>query len=342
MRPQGPKFWLLKGDLDWRTGYETQVATNGDIRLAIDPNGPLALTGRDESLGGLVLPPGMALDATYLLYLLDLPNHQIKRFDPGEQGFLPLPDVGESGSDPRQFLDPTAITIAGGDLYVADRGNRRVQVFALSTLALRYLWGSWDEERGPVEAGDDYAWEPVDVAAAAGRAFILDRRYGRVLVHRPGSDDIEVLIEGCHNAGRFSRIALDGGLRIYLLDPAKPSLEVYSPEGKYLESRRDPGELLDRFAVPPIRLDHKGRFCLPKTLARDCPRELPSSPASPQTPLAACGSDQGGLLFDRDGNAPKLPADPEVAGPPSMYARAPGSAPPWTARSTPVSGSVSS
>lgn len=321
MRPQGPKFWLLKGDLDWRTGYQAQVAADGDIRLAVDPDGPLALTGRDGSLGGLAVPRGMALDATNLIYLLDLPHHRIMRFDPAAKEFRPLPAVGGRGTDPRQFLDPTAIAVAGSDLYVADRGNRRVQVFSLSTLALRYLWGPWDQERGPVSAEDSSAWEPVDVAASGGRVLILDCRYGKVLVHRPGSDALQVLIEGSpENEERFSRIALDREQLVYLLDAKEKRLAIYSADGEYLKQANDPGELLHRFAAPPIRLDHKDRFCVPETLARNCGRDLPTTPPYPQTPLAGCGYERSGLLFDRFGNALKLPVDPEIAGP-RLYAR---------------------
>ena len=332
MRAQGPTFWLLNGDLSWRTGATENISTSkdpktnqdvvkGDIRLAVDPNGPLALTGEDGSLGGLTLPQGMALDASHLTHLLDLPNNRIKRFEPEAKAFLPLPAVGEEGSHPRQFRDPRAIAIAGGDLYVADTGNRRIQVFALSTLALRYVWGPWDDEGQPVDVSDPSAWEPVDLAAVEDRVVILDRHYGQVLLHRPGSDALKVLIKASpDNAGRFSRIALDRECRVYLLDSAAPSLAVYRADGKYLEQVSDPGEVIDRFPAPPIRLDHKERFCLAQTLARDCARALPSPPPSPQSPLAGCGPDGGGLLFDRYGNALEFPADPEPAGP-RLYAR---------------------
>ena len=320
MRAQGPTFWLLNGRLDWRTGDADNIAVGTVLRLAIDPAGPLAFTAADGSLGGLRLPQGMAFDASQLLYLLDPAMSAIKRFAPGARRFEALPSIGGSGGGVRQLREPTAIAIAGGDCYVTDTGNRRVQVFALNTLALRHVWGPWDRALQPTAADDPLAWEPVDAAAVGGRVVILDRRHGQVLAHRPGTDDVEVLIAGSEqDAGRFSRIALDTELRVYLLDAEAARLSIYDPCGRYLGEAGDPGEVLDRFPPPPIRLDHHGRFCLPAGLTRDCGREPPDTAPTPQAPLAACGAD-GGLPFDRYGTPVKLPADPEPVGPP-LYRR---------------------
>lgn len=322
MRAQGPTFWLLKGDLDWREGYTENIVTDGQIRLAVDPSGPLTFASQDGSLGGLRLPQGMALDDTsLLLYLLDRNTQSIKRYEPAAREFLTLPNVGGPGSEARQFQAAGATAIAGGNLYIADRGNRRIQVFALNSLALRHVWGPWDGNRRPVEPDHGTAWEPVDLAAAGDRVAILDHHYGRVFIHQPGKDALTELIEGSEeNAGRFSRIALDRDGRIYLLDASSMKLMVFDTEGRYLEEARDPGELLDRFARPAIRLDHKGRFCLPESLARECPRELPSQPASALSPLVGCGSGEAGLLFNRHGDLLEPSPDPEQAGP-RLYAR---------------------
>lgn len=320
MRAKGPTFWLLKGDLSWRTGATEGVAVDTDIRLAVDPQGPLAFTGEDGSLGGLRLPQGMAFDGTRLLHLLDIPNLRIKRFDPVSAVFRDLPGVGGEGTDARRFSEPCAITIAGDDLYVVDRGNRRVQVFALSTLALRYQWGPWNAEGLSVGVDDPEAWEPLDVASAEDRVVILDGRAGQVLLHRPGDDDLQVLIPAREdNAGRFSHIAMDQALHVYLLDPEARRLQIFGLDGQYQGEAGDPGEVLDQFAAPAIRLDHLGRFCLAQCLATDCDRQYPALPPAAQDPLGTCRLGDGRLLFDRYGSPLEFPADPEPAGP-RLYA----------------------
>ncbi len=351
MRPPTPTFWLLNGSIGWRTAWPCEpddcaqatedcpqpkptfptpaVEGGAGIRLAGDPNGPLALTSDDGSLGGLVLPRGMALDPSYLLYLLDFATLEIKRFEPVTASFEPLPSVGGRGSDARHFAaDTQSIAVAGNDLYVADTGNSRVQVFALSSLALRYVWTDphclTHSKPAAADATNDdgsgpFPWEPVDVAAAPDLALILDRRNGAVYAHRPGVDRLECVICEPEAANRWTRVAVDSEHRIYLLDPLLTHLQVYDLQGRKVDCVADAGEVLDRFPAPAVRLDHHGRFCLATELSLDCARSQPDPPPSREDPLAACrcapASVCSGLLFDRHGARLEPVTDPEPLGP---------------------------
>ena len=137
-----------------------------------DHDGPrraAALGWPDDSLGGLTLPRGMALDENSTLYMLQLhAPWRILRFDPDRRVFASLEGVGGAGSDARHLRDPRNIAIGGGYLYVADTGNRRVQVFARASLALLHLF-------------ELPAWQPVDVTVDGGQAYILDARGGHLL-----------------------------------------------------------------------------------------------------------------------------------------------------------------
>ncbi len=314
MRPTGPTLWLLDGRTGWHTAHTEGVSVGEQlgIRLAGNPAGPLALTAADGSLGGLTLPRGMTLDSKGTLYLLGLDEAWIKRFHPSTRRFLRLPAVGSRGGEVRKFRDPVNIAIAGRDLYVADRGNRRVQVFDLASLALRNVWGPWDAAGCPVAANDPNAWEPNDVAAQAGVAYILDRRYGRLYRHRPRTDKLHLVVDELGAADRWSRVAVDRAGRIYLLDPEASSLDIYDSQGQYVAQVQDAGDVRDRFAPPPLRLDHKGRFCLPESLLRLCDRRPPAKPPVPEAPLAWCPPwSPGGLTFDRGGDPVRVdPAEP--------------------------------
>jgi phage tail-like protein len=333
MRTQRPTSWLLDGRLGWRTAVGRDVAVGASIRLAGDPQGPLALASADGSLGGVVLPRGMALDDRGRLYLLSLsrPRPQswfnrrqtdvwIKRLDPQTRKFTILPTVGDRvGSDARQLRRPANIAIAGRNLYVADYGNRRVQVFDTVTLTLRHLWPSPDEQRN---------WRPIDVAARADAAYILDARYGRVYRHRVGDDSLSLVVEPQEARGRWTRIAVDRKGSIYLLDQPKrnagpaqePRLVVFDYQGDFVEEKTDSNEIRDRFDAPPIRLfnqDGKELFCLPESLTGLCGGGAPSAPPPPETPLALCaGGTTGGLIFDRGGAAAvvnwEAPAGPRL------------------------------
>ncbi|HEX6861595.1 MAG TPA: hypothetical protein VF414_02205, partial [Thermoanaerobaculia bacterium] len=269
MRPARPTFFPLDGRTGWRTDRTDGASVDpaGLLRLAADPAGPLSLTSADGTLGGLTLPDWMALDAEGTVHLLS--DSRVLRFDPPSRRFAPLPEVGGEGTDARRFRQPSAIAAAGGLLYVVDRGNRRVQVFDLRTLALVHVW----KVRG---------WEPVDVAVQGKTAWVLDARRGRVFRHPPGSNTPAPVVSEPAAAGRWTRLAVDRDGRIYLLDPGRPSLEIYGPQR--LGEARDAGEVRSRFDAPAIRPDHEGRFCLAGALFDRSGRPVRIDPAEPAGP----------------------------------------------------------
>src|ERR1044071_7796708 len=114
MAAQLPTFYLLNGAVGWRMRDENGQAVGqvNEIRLAGDPNGPLVLNSPDGSLGGLVLPRGVAFDRHGILYLLGRQTPWIKRFDPDAGSFVTLDGIGGDGSEARTFHAPGNIGIA--------------------------------------------------------------------------------------------------------------------------------------------------------------------------------------------------------------------------------------
>jgi phage tail-like protein len=302
MPTTAPTFIVLDGRPAWGQAFAERVSlASSGIRLAADPRGPLALPAADGSLGGLTLPCGMALDGEGTLYLLDFDALAIRRFDPATRAFERLPAIGGFGRAVRRLRSPGNIAIAGRSLYVADAGNRRVQVFDLASLALSHVW--------------QLKWTPIDVAARGQTAYILDQCYGRVYRHLTRADAPQLLLDCPDAADVWVRIAIDRAGWIYLWNIQTRRLDIYDRAGRYCRSTGDAAELRDRFDPPPLRLDHRGRFCLPASLARPCARR-PEAPA-PEQPLAPClARDAGGLIFDRHG-APAQAAADEPAGPPA-------------------------
>lgn len=309
MHGQQVTSWLLNGQTGWRTGSaDAGIAVAGElgIRLAANPQGPLALGGAAESLGQLTLPRGMALSEDGTLYLLETTQPHIKRFDPATSRFVRLPAVGGNGTEARQFRTPTNIAVAGRNLYVADRGNRRVQVFDRRTLTLRHLW-------------EIPGWDPVDVAGWGDLAYILDGGNGRVYRHSVGSDALHSVVHNPNAANRWTRLTIDRSGRIYLLDAQAepPQLHVYSAKGDFVKMVDDAGDVRDQFDAPPIQLDHKGRFCLPASLQDLCHRQAPEPPVPLEKPLALCPPfAEGGILFDRNGALVSNFDPTEPSGPP--------------------------
>ncbi|MBS1789190.1 MAG: hypothetical protein JST85_15805 [Acidobacteria bacterium] len=316
MQPQRPTSLLLNGRMDWRTRHARNVAVGANIRLAADPKGPLALASADGSLGGVVLPRGFAIDDEGRLYLLKLgrpwatDSHRstwVKRFNPKTRKFAPLPTVADKvGPDARQVRLAANLAVARRNLYIADYGNRRVQVFDTETLMLRHIWPSPDKQR---------VWRPIDVATRGDAAYILDGGQGRVYKHRIGDDDLSLVVAALPVQGRWTRVAVDLAGRIHLLDLPKPGkgaspqprIAVFDQQGQFIEFNTDANQFRARFEAPPIRLfrqDGTQLFCMPGSLARDCGRQLPASPPAPEMPLGLCaGAASDGLIFDRQGES---------------------------------------
>jgi phage tail-like protein len=329
MRPQGPTFFLLGGSTkNWRTASADKISV-GDETLTLTglQDGPDALNSKDGSLGRLVLPVGMATDDRGTLYLLGQREPGVKHFDPDTCSFVRLEGIGDSfgseiGQLYQQFKDPSCpvrsnIAVAGHNLYVADLGNRRVQVFALGTRSIRHVWGPRDERGRRTNPLSKRTWEPVDVASHGGRAYILDRRYSRVYVHRPGTDRLRLLVQGPRSGICWIRIALDREGRIYLLDiaPQRPRVEVFDQSGRHLETRTSAAEISDRFEPPVVQLNeeetNEWSFTLPDDLRLQCEKcaterarltfriacdsEIPQAPPQPR-PIPRV------LRFDREGN----------------------------------------
>lgn len=308
-----PTFWPIAGR-DWRrrTAHSQglSISAQHGLRLAARPNGPLALDWPDGSLGGLALPLGMALDEERRLYLLDLQHPwRIRRYEPATERFRPLPGLGGPGRDPRQFRQPRNIALLRHNLYVADGGNRRLQVFDRRTLALRHLWGAAygaprDVAAGPRRAGPQHAW------------LLMDD--GRVYRHRPGADVPTLAFTLPGPAQRWQRLLVDREGRVYVLRldlEERPELHIFDAGGEALDVVSDAGDVRGRFAPPPLRLffnrrgaqqprPQEGYFCLPNELAHDCDPQQPASPPAPEQPLALClpgGRPAGGQIFDRRG-----------------------------------------
>jgi phage tail-like protein len=276
MRAKGPTFRLLDGAwlADAGNALQRDHVSLGTSGLKLEeshrPGSPLSFGSSDGSLGRLGLPRGMALDGAGMLYLLGPEGSWIKRFDAGSKRFVRLRGIGGEGADARHFHGATNIAIAGRNLYVADRGNLRVQVFALESLALRHVWGPFDA---------------ADVCSAAGVAYILDAEKGRVYRHTPGADKLVGVVYSKDDTGRWSRVLVDPVGRLYLFDAEKAELAVYDASGKPVERVANAGDIRDRFTTPPVQVNHLGLFQLAGGLTFDL-RGHPAQfdPAAPLGP----------------------------------------------------------
>jgi serine/threonine protein kinase len=80
--------------------------------------------------GEFNVPRSVAVDNNDKIYVLDSLNHRVQVFSPRGEF---ITEIGERGGKPGQFLGPSDLSIDPSNalLYVADKGNHRIQVFEL-------------------------------------------------------------------------------------------------------------------------------------------------------------------------------------------------------------------
>jgi phage tail-like protein len=69
----------------------------------------------------------------------------------------------------------------------------------------------------------------------------------------------------------WRRLAVGRSGRLYLLRRDAHLLDVYQPDGTFVSTAADPGEVADDFEAPLLTVDHRGRICVPVGLLAACP-----------------------------------------------------------------------
>ncbi|MFH1112427.1 MAG: NHL repeat-containing protein [Pseudomonadota bacterium] len=127
---------LGDGKDQFRLPTACAVRSDGDITVLDSKHGLVKVFDKEHGFrtefggvgskpGLLNMPQGMALDAKDHVWIADTGNNRIQEFD--ADGKL-ASVVGKQGSGPLEFVGPTGIACREGRIYVADNGNRRIQI----------------------------------------------------------------------------------------------------------------------------------------------------------------------------------------------------------------------
>ena len=228
------QHYLLNGLAGWRAAsLSGAVLANAKARLgSVLTMQPLPGSGRPlvdaaGSLGGLEAAIGVAIDSEDRVYILDGRACKVKRFDRCLSEFITLPCVGGCGDEPRQLSSPHGMAMScRDDLYIADTGNRRVQVFSVKGFALRAIWEpllvhqsadgitveaavptvQWDASGSNCHSEIVYpanTWRPWDIAIAkTSWSYVTDHANGLIHVFDPRGSGT---LRGLGGAGPLSK-----------------------------------------------------------------------------------------------------------------------------------------
>ena len=268
--PHDPTSWLLNGRIGWRAlelPSGLHLTDEQPLALALAPDSQRSLTEASGSFGGLTPPGYTALGPDGSIYLLDTEHAQLKRFDPCECKFVPVPCLGGTGSEPRQLKDPHGIAVCSGNLFVCDTGNHRLSVFALRGFVLRGFWHPPPASYKKPNAQLAYRWEPFDVAFdRLGRVYVSDGANGCIHRFTPAGQ-----WEKCFSGfGQATWITTDCRDRIYVVVSGTPSTVLtIDTDGAGAEVRSSPAELSAMFPPCPFPVDAEGRLHIGRLCAGD-------------------------------------------------------------------------
>jgi len=332
MNKKTPSY-LMNGNVGWRIASSTNVVFADDGRtmtLQPLPGSLRPLIDKAGSFGGLTCAIGVAVDSRDDVYILDGATCELKRFDRCSQKCEIVHCVGGYGSEPRQLKHPHGMAISNCDnLYIADTGNHRVQMFSLQDVALCAVWGPFRVKKSadgysleaavptvepPTETKKSRlvypadTWRPWDVAVYGdGRVYVSD--YANGLVHffdasgcwRFASDGAG---KGQPALSKPTRIAVDVKGRVYVIQDGSSNVVVLDAEGKFLGTVDQPAEIAGRFTPVEVAVDVNGNICLSDCLTRKVYFYQPVGDGAWKG-CHCCGSAQAfaaSMVFNRSGS----------------------------------------
>ncbi len=324
--------YLLNGLAGWRAGALDGAALSAcgnTLALQPLPGSLRPLIDDAGSLGGFAEAIGIALDSQDRVYVLDQKHCAVKRFDRCRREFFRLPCIGGCGAAPRRLSSPHGLAISACDnLYIADTGNFRVQVFSLAGFALRAIWGPFEvvssasgvsiKRAVPAIAppGPDCTssvvyppatWQPWDIAVSPrGRAYVSDYANGLIHVFDAGGRWRAAYNGAGSNTLAFvkpTRVALDSEDRLYVLQEGVPYVVVLDAAGKFLDTVTAPAQITGRFCPVAVAVDRNGNLCLSECVTRQTYFYQPNGDGG-WCCARCCGSVAAlasSIVFDRSG-----------------------------------------
>jgi DNA-binding beta-propeller fold protein YncE len=204
--------------------------------------------------GGFSAPYGIAVDHSNNVYVSDLVNDFIKKFDSNGNY---LTQWGSFGGGNGQFANPSGIAIdSSNNVYVSEEGNDRVQKFDSNG---NYLtkWGSQGNGNGQFTT-------PFGVAVdSSNNVYVADTENFRVQKFDSNGNYLTQWGSFGSGNGQFNQldgIAVDSSNNVYVTDN-NSRVEKFDSNGNYLTQWGSFGSGAGQFSFPfGIALDGSGNF----------------------------------------------------------------------------------
>ena len=181
--------------------------------------------------GSFLSPQHLALDSENNIYVTDLGNARVQKFD-FSGNFLS--EWGSLGSEPGHFGHPSGIAISGESVFVVDNRNHNVQKFDLDGNFIA-KWGSYGNDDGAFKSprgitiSDDKFVYVVDSGNARIQKFTFDGEY------------VSQFGQSGKRGGNFIipvDIAINSD-KIFVTDSSHNRINIFDLNGKFLRTIND-------------------------------------------------------------------------------------------------------
>ena len=272
-----------------------------------------------QATGGLG-PTGIAVGGDGLVWVADTWNHRVVALDPDGRVAVQIgggeaADLGDDpaavGGEPGRFFGPRSVALAGDEVFVADTGNERVQVFGPD--------GSFRRAFGGYGSEPELLIEPVGLAVGPdGYLYVADSGNARVSVFTPAGEPVRQISVAAWPApdpsgGRPAfqpYLAFDAAGRLYATNSAGGTVEVYAPDGTEQEPLFVAGG--ERFEQPiGVAVAPSGEL-LVTDAGRNAVLRLPLPPV-PEQDVPGAASPAGGAVGEAAPTSRSVPAPPGAA-----------------------------
>ena len=199
-------------------------------------------------------PGGLAVDSQGNLYVADIMNHRVQKFDAAGKF---VAQVGGNGEGEGQFTEPWGLAVDGeGNVYVADSFNHRIQKFDPD---LNFLLAFGKSASNLDDPEPDVFWGPRDVAVDAdGNIWVADTGTGRMVKYGPDGSLIQPFGDLGEGPGQFKEltsIEIAPGGDIFVADSGNRRVQRFDADFKFVAEYAVPGWLyVDSVAKPYLAL----------------------------------------------------------------------------------------
>jgi DNA-binding beta-propeller fold protein YncE len=213
---------------------EAAPDTGPRVRETADPGVP--------PFGNLKEPRDAAWDERGRVWIADFGNSRLRIYD-ATGGFLG--GWGGKGNGPYNFRDLSAVAVGGGDVYVADTWNGRIEKFGVDGASKATATGLFGP-RGIAVGGD-------------GKVWVSDTGNHRVVRYDAALVGLEAFGTNGAGPGQFSSpvgIAVGPTGIVYVADTGNQRIVLLDPSGQFQSSWKVPG--WERAVEPHFEVDDDG------------------------------------------------------------------------------------